>query len=263
MHKSDVLDPATPCLIQVDGALRDMYTAGTPLRTDLDGFYAKFQEGKEGHAKTLATQGVNTAKACSTFRAQRLLLADMGQAFAADVMKAMHLELIALSFGANLQALQSLLQASTFGLAANYEGASSEKEQLACFRLSIAGTRTVIMVTTAGLIERMKTKSLIQEAFGLKTLWQYLKTMPKEAILECVKSNSVWHGTVGPNNTLYTPAGMCLLERVPNADVVGVRVGVASASFVELAASLAGILGKAGVRMPVLEQALERCQASR
>ena len=60
-------------------------------------------------------------------------------------------------------------------------------------------------------------------------VYNFLKTSSADNIKQYVESNPaehiVFHGTLGPNDCLYIPAGWCSLERVAaSTDNVGVRI---------------------------------------
>ena len=124
------------------------------------------------------------------------------------------------------QDLSAALAPSVFGLAAEYEDASSEKDQLPSLRLTISGSRAVILARTSDLINFYQGRKELPASFRLKNLWVLMRSMTAAVFTEYVKEKPMWHATVGEHDLLFLPAGMTSLERVPITHTMGIRFGL-------------------------------------
>ena len=127
---------------------------------------------------------------------------------------------------------EKIFDPTLFGIGGGLEFESSEKECASNIRLTLQGSRSVILVHGPQLIAYMlkiepKSAALAQPN-QMTRAYTFMKTMTPDMIREYVNShNKLWFLTTGPGDALYLPAGIFFMERI-NASpcVLGVRVGI-------------------------------------
>ena len=184
---------------------------GSALRIDTGTLQIKFRKGYAAQLQQEAKQaGIkeDLAKMTMTFRAQRAAAATAVKPLADAVSKCIKQgELVS-------PASQEMIAAQThsvFALCAFYEDCTSEKDQLPCVRITVSGTRTVVMVRTGEVIAFMQDNGLLPDKFKMKAVWGFVKHMSKSVVTEFAKEHSVFHCTVGKEEALVIPPGMCVL----------------------------------------------------
>ncbi|CAK9001116.1 unnamed protein product [Durusdinium trenchii] len=118
--------------------------------------------------------------------------------------------------------LQDALQVSLFGIDASYDKVSGEFLGCAVARLSVEGTRTVVMTEVLQLQGFMQRKGIA----GLITLAKmsaFFRAMNVAMIQDYQKECVLWSCTMGPGDFLYVPYGFVQAELVQQP-TVGVRV---------------------------------------
>ena len=112
-----------------------------------------------------------------------------------------------------------------FGIAESKVDTSCERDLVATIKYTYVGTRVVIIVPFPAIIDHMKEKGC-EGPFSSKRAASFFKNLPAESARLMAPKYTVYHGTVGPNDMLYCPAGSCVHERVqPSQDVIGLKVG--------------------------------------
>ena len=126
---------------------------------------------------------------------------------------------------------QNVLNVALFGIGQGLEFESSDKECSGNIRWILQGTRQVILVHGAQLIQYMKSKETssasVANPHEMQRAYAFLKYMTLEMLKEYVADNDLFQVTTGPGDALYAPAGMFFAEKVGvQPGVLGIRLGL-------------------------------------
>ena len=147
--------------------------------------------------------------------------------------------------------LQAMMATTTFGMAGGCEDIACEKDQQACLRLTVKGARCVVMLPTIAAMDFFQQRKELGSHFKLKEVYQCMLTINKETFQELSKLTTVFHGAVQAYDCLYIPAGMMMLERVPDAEVFGYRAALACGD-VDVLGELCKVMKGANIELPIL-----------
>ena len=123
------------------------------------------------------------------------------------------------------QELDNTLNPSIFGIGESYSKASSEYCGVACFRLTISGTRSVAMTSCVQLASYMTRKG-VQGRMTQARMHHFFRSMNHAALKTYADECSLWSATLGRGDMLYLPYGMVVSEHV-QARTLGLRFGLA------------------------------------
>ena len=116
-------------------------------------------------------------------------------------------------------------------IAAKKQTVSAEFGYLATLRATYKGHRTVIACSLLKLLEFAGIKSESTGKTEPKVAYDWLKAATvadAKAFQQHAPGNSMFFGTVGPHDILYTPAGYCFLETTALSDVLGLKCSLLS-----------------------------------
>lgn len=158
-----------------------------------------------------------------------------------------------------VQALSPIM----FAVAKNRETVSAETGHLATLRLVLRGTRKVLLVHTESLWAFMA-ETLKLPQLTMKKVYAWVKTASTDNLKAMAQSSQssqqkdvLFMGTVGVNDVLYTPPGWVFIERIANADVVGVKQQVLLGPHNESIASLHRLVLASMEPNPLLQAAAD------
>ena len=123
------------------------------------------------------------------------------------------------------EVMESVLTCHVFVIASGYTRVANEKQYMSCLRLSLQGTRTVVMMRMLALCEVMQERGVTD--MSQSKIWTFLQNATVEILAEVLKRGAVWHGTVGAGDILFVPPGFVLWESVVGEkDVCGIRMPI-------------------------------------
>lgn len=212
--KSDTFECAVPtiisCKVDGDGAV-PLFDKKGPICAKGDSFQAKFRKSSMYSEKG---------------RGQRPLSSELGKTITGFITK-----FIPESKRIDLSTCPERLQhdfkdASVFGIAKNSEHIATEIHYASAFRLTLKGSRAVVMFPFMELVGLMSAAGLTCE-FTPSRMLDFGKKMSKASLDTLAEGGRLYHGTIGHGDIVFVPAGWVVAERVAaNLDFVGVRVGV-------------------------------------
>ena len=139
------------------------------------------------------------------------------------------------------------------------EGLCGEKDLQPCLRLTIKGTRVLILVEASAAIDFFTKRKELPDKFKMKAIYHAIRHITRQALEELAQSTQVYHTTIGPGDMVYIPFGMVLVERVPDADTFGIRLPLACPSYDLLKLAQEFFKAKA-IEFPGLEEAWKNAQ---
>jgi hypothetical protein len=129
---------------------------------------------------------------------------------------------LALPLPANEDAPQLLasLAPGIFAIAFGTEAAITEKDALSSFRLTVSGTRMVVLMPAPwALNSLLRVDATKPEA--MQRMCQAALNMTQEKVIEASRAGQLWYATIGPGDLLYTPAGWLSCEQAAGTSAGG------------------------------------------
>lgn len=120
-------------------------------------------------------------------------------------------------------ALKSTLVLGMFGIDVGYDKASSEFLGTATCRITLEGTRVVMMTEMLQLHGFMQRKGVTAANVGKMSA--FFRSMSVSVLQEFQKECTLWTCTVGQGDCLFAPYGFLVAERVQQS-TIGIRVPV-------------------------------------
>lgn len=120
--------------------------------------------------------------------------------------------------------VEKIADPAWFALTRDYITPFMGIEGLACLRLTLSGTRALVMARLSDMLSFMGKQGIADEFRNPARAWSYMKAMSKELIDKFAESASFYCATVGEHEMLYTPAGFITVEKTSGSDVSGVAM---------------------------------------
>ena len=118
----------------------------------------------------------------------------------------------------------ALFCSSAFVMLGHFYGEGTEKYNMSCFRLAFQGIRTVVMANAADVCDFMMAKGEGTPK-SLRDAALFIKGASAAKLSELAAFTRIYHGSVGPFETLFVPYGFAVVESVcGDIDVLGVRL---------------------------------------
>ena len=119
--------------------------------------------------------------------------------------------------------LKEQLMPSMICVADKQSVASSETNHFASVRLTIKGTREVVVVDTSSLLKYM-VKDKPDGISNLRMAYDWLSACSHDDAKAYISSGEkIYYATVGPRDALYLPTGMCFFELIKGGDYCAAR----------------------------------------
>ena len=212
-------DPTTPVIISIDRKDPCM-KKGSLLDISVGKFAAKSDQSKKQRV-------AKSSKIVGDMRAQRPLVGD-------DIKPVADLLDSFIDLSGNVDgtlvptAMEVPSTPSVYGIEAGYSGASIEKDHLTTLRLSVRGTRSVVLARTTSLSMFFRAKRGIgdseKESPTLRQLQGFFHNMTAEGAKLFTKKDTLFFATVSDGDALFVPAGFLVSEVVTaGADQYGFR----------------------------------------
>ena len=212
---SETFDSKAPVVVSLSKE-HALMKPDTALRKGVDMFASKFDQSKKDKMlKAAAGQPV-----VADLRAQRLLDSEVQvevNKFIEGLVGACVVDEARVS-----KTVASILQPAAFGIEKDYSAAASEKEYLAAFRLTVRGTRSVVMTHGVGLSKFFRTRSSATQAQPWRKLCHFFHTMKDDEVKAYIKDHKTFFATIAAGDLLYIPAGFVVSEVVGStSDIAG------------------------------------------
>ena len=119
--------------------------------------------------------------------------------------------------------LKEQLMPSMICVADKQSVASSETNHFASVRLTIKGTREVVVADTSSLLKYM-VKDKPDGISNLRMAYDWLSACSHDDAKAYISSGEkIYYATVGPRDALYLPTGMCFFELIKGGDYCAAR----------------------------------------
>jgi hypothetical protein len=120
-----------------------------------------------------------------------------------------------LAIPSDMAELQQTVRPKLFAAAAGNEAAYMEADFLPSFRVTLQGSRQVVMVQIAALASHLG--SDLSKADGLSRCSTAAINLTQAKVNELIRAVPTWACTVGPGDVLFTPAAWLVMECVSAA----------------------------------------------
>lgn len=122
--------------------------------------------------------------------------------------------------------LSKSMQPQAFAITQDHIDAQSEKDLTASFRLTMSGSRSVLLFWMDGIIAFMVAKG-IKDKLSTKRIYSFISTINKDVLQELLAAgHEVFYTSLAAGDVLYIPATFVVLDKTGNSDVLGCRTGV-------------------------------------
>ena len=253
-----------PVIIKVDAAEHVPLASGSATRTALEAFTTKFEKQKsdarqdalkKASTSTAAVAAGNAARA--NVRAQKPLPSTAASEIDTYLAGLLPNGLKIVDMQGCSKELCGAIAPTSFGIAANFEKPSAEKDFLACMRLTWKGIRSIIMAPLPEVISYLASKSQVDLAdINMAKVYSSFISLSAEALTELAGQAKLWTATCGPQDLLLIPAGVLVAERVLDADVYGIRKGFIFEEDTARMQAILKIMEDGKCKCPLLKEAV-------
>ena len=189
----NVLDLGSPVVIQAADVLKDFLECGR-VKDELDGFKANFEIARKN------AKGVRASKAISPD--------SVGEG---GLQSKLHEWLKGILISSETMKKHDIL--SAFGIDVGYDKVSCEPCCMAAARLTIEGTRTVIVTDWLQLLGFMQRKGA-STPIPLTRQASFLRSMSPDMLASYAQECALWTTTLQPGDLLISPFGSLVGEQV-------------------------------------------------
>ena len=172
-----------------------------------------------------AVTGFNAMWKTSRFRttpgrALQKLVSDAGAMVTQELTKFTHNLALPLPAEDVAPELLASLAPGVFAVAFGSEAANTEKDGLPSLRLTVCGTRQVVLMPAPWAAGKLLGLDMTKPD-GTQRMCQAALNMTQEKVVEAARTGNLWFATIGPGDLLYTPAGWLTCEAVAGSSAGG------------------------------------------